>query len=101
MALAVTVVPAAVTISAKMRLSIVRPRLPLSQPNPPPSVRPAMPVMELMPTGVARPYACVAPSTSPSVAPGPTRAARIRESTWTAFIAKRSIIAFQMLRAAS
>ena len=48
-------VPSAVTTSAEMRLSIVSPCLRLSQPNPPPSVSPAMPVVELMPTGSARP----------------------------------------------
>ena len=71
---------------------MVRPRLRLSQPKPPPSVRPAIPVVELMPTGVARPWACVARSTSASVAPGPTRAMRAAESTSTAFMADRSII---------
>jgi hypothetical protein len=35
-------------------------------------VRPAIPVVELMPSGVARPYACVAASTTPSVAPAST-----------------------------
>ncbi len=45
------------------------PYLRLSQPKPPPSVSPAMPVVELMPTGVARPWAWVAASRSASVAP--------------------------------
>ena len=48
---------------------MVMPYLRLSQPKPPPSVRPAMPVVELMPTGVARPWAWVAASRSASVAP--------------------------------
>ena len=66
--------PSAVTTSAETRLSKVRPNLRLVQPKPPPSVRPAMPVVELMPVGVARPNACVSRSKSPSVAPGSTRA---------------------------
>ena len=44
-------------------------------PMPPPSVRPPTPVVEMMPTGTARPNACVAWSTSPSIAP-PCRRAR-------------------------
>ena len=48
---------------------MVMPYLRLSQPKPPPSVSPAMPVVELMPTGVARPWAWVAASRSASVAP--------------------------------
>ncbi len=49
--------PSAVTISAEMRLSIVSPCFRVSHPNPPPSVSPAIPVVELMPVGVARPTA--------------------------------------------
>src|SRR5207342_2241975 len=45
--------PAAVTTSADSRLSTVIPCLRLNQPNPPPRVSPAMPVVELIPTGVA------------------------------------------------
>ena len=70
--------PFAVTTSAASRLSIVRPKRRLSQPKPPPRVSPAMPVVELMPSGVARPCACVARSTSASVAPASTRAMRTR-----------------------
>src|SRR6185436_10275206 len=47
-ALARTISPAAVTTSAEIRLSTVSPCLRLSQPNPPPSVSPPMPVVELM-----------------------------------------------------
>ena len=47
--------PSAVTISAEIRLSIVMPNFRVSQPNPPPSVRPAMPVVELMPVGSGKP----------------------------------------------
>ncbi len=44
----------------------------LNQPKPAPSVRPATPVVELMPSGVARPWACAAASKSPRVQPGST-----------------------------
>ena len=43
--------PSAVTTSAAIRLSMVMPNLRLVQPKPPPRVRPAMPVVELMPSG--------------------------------------------------
>ena len=68
--------PSAVTTSAEIRLSMVRPNLRLSQPKPPPSVSPATPVVELMPSGVASPNACVSRSKSASSAPGSTRAVR-------------------------
>src|SRR4030067_239992 len=51
LALAVTSSPLAVTTSAESRLSMVRPRFRVSQPNPPPSVRPATPGGEVMPRG--------------------------------------------------
>ena len=57
-ALATTCLPSAVTTSADSRLSTVRPCLRDSQPKPPPSVSPATPVVELMPSGVASPKAC-------------------------------------------
>ena len=82
----------AVTTSAESRLSTVSPCLRLSQPKPPPSVSPAMPVVELMPSGVARPNACASRSNSPSVAPGSTRAVRAAASTRTDFISDRSSI---------
>ena len=47
--LARTWLPSAVTTSAESRLSTVMPYFRLSQPKPPPSVRPATPVVELMP----------------------------------------------------
>ena len=74
-----------------MRLSMVSPNLRVVQPKPPPSVRPATPVVELMPSGVARPNACASLSKSASVAPGSTRAVRDAGSTWTDFISERSI----------
>ena len=72
------------------RLSTVMPYLRLSQPKPPPSVSPAIPVVELMPTGVARPWACVAASRSASVAPPSMVARRRPVSTCAAFIRDRS-----------
>ena len=84
--------PSAVTTSAESRLSTVMPYFRLSQPKPPPSVRPATPVVELMPSGVARPCACAAASKSASVQPGSTVARRAFGSTWTRFISDRSIM---------
>ena len=71
---------------------MVRPKRRLNHPKPPPSVRPATPVVELMPSGVARPAFCVSASTSANVAPACTRAVRFAASTRTAFIGERSII---------
>ena len=51
---------------------MVMPYLRVSQPKPPPKVKPAMPVVELIPTGVARPWAWIAASKSARVAPGST-----------------------------
>ena len=46
----------------------------ISQPMPPPSVSPAMPVVETTPPVVARPNACVSRSNSPQVRPASARA---------------------------
>src|SRR3954471_4034449 len=89
-ALAVTRSPSAVMTSAPSRLSHAGPYLRAIQPSPPPRVRPATPVSDTLPVGVARPKACVARSTSPSSAPGLTRAVRATESTSTARWAERS-----------
>ena len=70
---------------------MVSPNLRVVHPKPPPSVRPATPVVELMPVGVARPNFCASLSKSASVAPGSTRAVREAGSTWTDFISERSI----------
>ena len=51
-----------------------------------------MPVVELMPVGVASPKACVSRSKSASSAPGSTRARCGAGSTRTDLIADRSII---------
>ena len=48
----------------------------VSQPMPPPSVSPPMPVWLMKPPGVARPCCCVAASTSAQVAPPPQTARR-------------------------
>ena len=58
---------------------------------PPPSVRPAMPVVETAPPVVARPNACVSRSNSPHVRPGCARTVRVFGSTRIAFRAERSI----------
>lgn len=59
-------------------------------PNPPPSVRPATPVVELIPSGVARLNACASLSKSAKVAPGSTRAVPAVGSTRTEVIGERS-----------
>ena len=89
--LARTTAPSAVTTSAASRLSHAGPWRRAIQPRPPPSVRPAMPVFETLPVGVARPIRCVAASISPSTTPGPARAIRCSGSTEIAFIPDRSI----------
>ena len=61
--------PSAVTTSADSRLSQVSPYLRCSQPMPPPSVSPAIPVVETAPPVVASPNACVSRSNSPQVRP--------------------------------
>ena len=50
---------------------------------PPPSVSPPTPVVEMTPHGTASPCSCVAASTSPHVAPPPTRTVRAPASTDT------------------
>ena len=67
-----TRLPSARTTSAPTRRSQVRPCARMSQPMPPPSVRPARPVVVLMPIGTATPCGTVAASRSPSSAPGST-----------------------------
>jgi len=58
---------------------------------PPPSVRPATPVVEMMPPVVASPNACVAALKSPQVAPPSARAVRFAGSTRTPRIREKSI----------
>ena len=53
--LAVSVRPSAVTIRAESRLSVAMPYVGMSHPMPPPSVRPAIPVVEITPPVTARP----------------------------------------------
>ena len=76
---------------AETRLSIASPCLRLSQPMPPPRVRPPMPVWLTRPTGTARPCSWVAASRAPSSVPPPTFARRASGSTSTWFIRLRSI----------
>ena len=57
------------------------PYLPCSQARPPPSVKPAIPVLETMPLGVASPKTAVARSSSPTVTPGCARTVRRAGST--------------------
>ena len=71
----------AVTTSAATRLSQESPAFFVSQPMPPPSVSPAMPVWLMNPPGVASPCAWVAASTSAQVAPPPHTARRAAGST--------------------
>ena len=68
----------------------MRPSFRLSHPNPPPSVSPAIPVVELIPSGVASPNDWASRSSSPSVTPGSTRAVRAAGSTRTDFMGVRS-----------
>ena len=58
---------------------------------PPPSVRPVMPVVEMMPPVVARPKACVAWLKSPHVAPAPACAVLLPGSTRTVRIGVMSM----------
>jgi len=90
--LARTSSPAAVTTSADRRLSQVSPYLGLNHPTPPPSVRPATPILGSCPPGTANPNLCVSWSMSPQVAPASTRAVAASGSTRTPFIRERSII---------
>src|SRR5215217_3126245 len=82
--------PSAVISSAASRLSHASPCLRSSQPEPPPIVRPATPVVETRPPVVARPCSCVARSTCAHVAPPPTRAIRATGSTVTSSIPRTS-----------
>src|SRR5690606_16790150 len=71
--LAVTWRPSAVTRSTDTRLSQARPCERSSQPDPPPSVKSATPVVETRPPVVASPCSWAARSNSPHVTPAPTR----------------------------
>ena len=89
--LAVTISPSAVTRSAETRLSTVAPYFRISQPIPPPSVSPAIPVWVTMPPTVASPKSCVSRSSSPQSTPASARAVRAVGSTRMPFIGERSI----------
>src|SRR6516164_7512645 len=68
LALATRGFPSAVTISNERTLSQVRPYFLTSQPTPPPSASPPMPVLDITPAGTAKPKTWVSRSTSRSVA---------------------------------
>src|SRR5262249_27408523 len=78
-------------MSAPSRLSTVRPKVRVRWPIPPPSVRPAAPVLPTVPLGVAIPKACVAWSTSAQTQPPSTRTVHAEGSTRIPFIRDRSI----------
>ena len=89
--LAVTTRPSAATSSTSSRLSQASPHSRSSQPEPPPSVRPATPVDETRPPVVASPCGCVARSKSLQVAPPPTVAVFASGSTSTLFMRRMSM----------
>ena len=72
-------------------LSDVRPQRRLSQPNPPPTARPATPVRLTTPAGAARPWTWVAASKSAQTAPGWTLMLLRSGSTIRLRIAARSM----------
>ena len=83
--------PSARTISTPVSASTDIPKARVIQLNPPPSVRPATPVVELMPIGAVSQNACVSRSKSASVASRLTQAFRPAGSTVTERICDRSI----------
>ena len=90
--LARVTVPSASTISADRRLSSASPYFGISQPMPPPSVNPAIPVVPTTPPVVARPWSCVSRLNSFHNTPPCARAVRFRTSTWMPLMPARSII---------
>jgi len=91
-ALARRTFPSAVTTSAPSRLSHVSPASRSSQPMPPPSVSPAMPVEPTTPPVVASPHSAAAASSWLHSAPGPATAVRAAGSTLTDLMPDRSSI---------
>ena len=76
--------------STATRLSQERPCWRSNQPEPPPRVSPATPVVETRPPVVASPCACAALSNSAQVHPPPTRARRLVGSISRCFIGRTS-----------
>ena len=70
----------------------MRPYLPISQPSPPPRVRPAIPVLETTPPVVASPWTAAARLSSFQVAPACAQMVRRAGSIRIPFIGARSII---------
>src|SRR5580658_7379137 len=68
-ALTVRCAPSALTMSAEITLSQLNPSLPISQPRPPPRVKPQTPVEEITPPVVASWYRSHSRSNSPHLAP--------------------------------
>src|SRR5271170_2106037 len=62
-------VPSALTRSAEITLSQLNPNLPISQPRPPPRVKPQTPVEEITPPVVANWYRSHSRSNSANLAP--------------------------------
>ena len=89
--LACTSVPSAVTMSAEIRLSQVRPCVRARWPSPPPSVKPAIPVLDTRPPVTARPNACVSWSKPFQVRPPWALAVLRTGSTTTPCIGERSM----------
>ena len=89
--LAVTVSPPAVSRVTESRLAQARPYLRSSQPEPPPRVSPATPVVETRPPVAISSCGWVARSKSLHTAPPCTVAVRASGSTLTAFILRMSI----------
>jgi hypothetical protein len=84
--------PAASTSSTASRLSAASPYFAISQPRPPPSVKPAIPVAEMAPPVTASPCSPVAALSSAQVRPPSARTVRVSGSTNAPFISARSII---------
>ena len=74
-----------------MRSSQAKPKARSSQPEPPPRVKPARPVVDTRPPVRARPCCWVARSNSPHVSPAPAVTVRASGSTLTDFIGRTSI----------
>ena len=82
--------PSAVTTSAPIRLSQVKPSFRSSQPLPLPRARPAMPVSGTRPPVTASPCSWVAASNSPQLSPASARTVRAAGSTSMPFMPRMS-----------
>ena len=82
--------PPAVTSWTPVRLSAARPCVDMSQPRPPPSVYPAIPVLEIAPPVTARPLTAASRFSSAHVTPPCARTVPACASTWMPFMCERS-----------